>query len=221
MEILELYCELLQARIGLLDQRECDPGLEEAVKSIIYTATRTEIKELHQVREALIHKFSKEFVKDAVDNESGIVPEKVLKRLSSTPPSQELVSLYLTEIAKAYNAPFSELPDDTAESNSNDDDDTPDSGEKEKERRLSNLGSPQEGPKSPISVSAPHATTDNPKPTVKLDNENSNTNNKNESISDQKVNAEIARAKQAASKPKKEDEELDALRKRFDALRSR
>jgi vacuolar protein sorting-associated protein IST1 len=64
LEILELYCELLLARFGLLEQmysplkfifhdrnrKECDPGLEEAVKTIIYAAPRSESKELQEVR---------------------------------------------------------------------------------------------------------------------------------------------------------------------------
>lgn len=209
LEILELYCELLLARIGLLDQRECDPGLEEAVKTVIYTAPRTEIKELQQVREALIHKFSKEFAKDAIENESNIVPEKVMKRLSSAPPSKELVSLYLKEIARAYSVPFSELSDDESHDDIEDDnDDNPSGGEKEKERRLSNLPNPEEAPKSPISVMAPNPTTDNPSPSVKLD---SNTS--------AKVNSEISKAKQSNSKAKQDEQELDALRKRFEALR--
>ncbi|KAA8909276.1 hypothetical protein TRICI_004588 [Trichomonascus ciferrii] len=202
---------LLLARIGLLDQRECDPGLEEAVKTIIYTAPRTEIKELQQVRDALIHKFSKEFAKDAIENESNVVPDKVMKRLSSAPPSNELVSLYLKEIARAYSVPFSELSDNDNEDESrddNDEDDNPSGGEKEKERRLSNLPSPETAPKSPIAVMAPNPTTDNPSPSVKLD---SNTS--------AKVNSEISKAKQSNSKAKKDEQELDALRKRFEALR--
>lgn len=210
LEILELYCELLLARIGLLDQRECDPGLEEAVKTIIYTAPRTEIKELHQVRDALVHKFSKEFAKDAIENESNSVPDKVMKRLSSTPPSQELVSLYLKEIARAYSVPFSEISDAESHDDIQDDndDDDPSGGEKEKERRLSNLPNPEEAPKSPIAVMAPNPTTDNPSPSVRLD---SNTS--------AKVNSEISKSKQANSKARKDEQELDDLRKRFEALR--
>src|SRR3569833_4793937 len=60
-EILELYCELLLARAGLLDSSVCDPGLEEAVKSIMYAAPKTEIKELQQVRLLLAERFGKEF----------------------------------------------------------------------------------------------------------------------------------------------------------------
>jgi len=46
LELLELYCELLLARFGLLDQnaREPDPGIIEGVCSVIHAAPRTEIK---------------------------------------------------------------------------------------------------------------------------------------------------------------------------------
>ena len=63
LETLELYCELLLARFGLLEQmyaipklqnltrnrKDCDPGLEEAVKTLIYAAPRSESKELQEV----------------------------------------------------------------------------------------------------------------------------------------------------------------------------
>ncbi|KAI1119613.1 regulator of Vps4 activity in the MVB pathway-domain-containing protein [Nemania sp. NC0429] len=101
-EILELYCELLLARAALLDSPTCDPGLEEAVKSIIYAAPRTEIKELQQVRVLLGERFGKEFVQAAMENSEGAVSEKVVKKLSVTPPKPELVQGYLEEIAKAY-----------------------------------------------------------------------------------------------------------------------
>jgi vacuolar protein sorting-associated protein IST1 len=46
LEILELYCELLTARFGLLDTpaKEPDPGVYEAVCAIIHAAPRTELK---------------------------------------------------------------------------------------------------------------------------------------------------------------------------------
>lgn len=101
-EILELYCELLLARAALLESSTCDPGLEESVKSIIYAAPRTEIKELQQVRLLLVEKFGKEFTLAAMENSDGAVSEKVVKKLSVTPPKPELVQGYLEEIAKAY-----------------------------------------------------------------------------------------------------------------------
>lgn len=102
-EILELYCELLTARSGLLEGPTCDPGLEEAVKTVIYAAPKTEIKELQIVRALLAEKYGKEFVLAAMENADGKVSEKVMKKLSVTPPREELVVGYLEEIARAYN----------------------------------------------------------------------------------------------------------------------
>ncbi|KAG6028611.1 hypothetical protein E4U41_000628 [Claviceps citrina] len=101
-EMLELYCELLLARAGLLEGPVCDAGLEEAVKSIIYAAPKTEIKELASVRQLLAEKYGKEFVRAAMENADGGVSEKVVRKLSVEPPRQELVQGYLEEIARAY-----------------------------------------------------------------------------------------------------------------------
>ena len=132
-EILELYCELLIARAGLLDGPVCDPGLEEAVKSIIYAAPKTEIKELSVVRTLLAEKYGKEFVLAAMDNTGGKVSDKVVRKLSVTPPKEELVVGYLAEIAKAYNVdwpkrePIGEPPDLLID-DFGDDDDNPSGG---------------------------------------------------------------------------------------------
>ena len=129
LEILELYCELLLARIGLLETRECDPGLEEAVKSLIYSAHRSEVKELVTLRQMFAHKFGKQFELDALENVDDKVNAKVIAKLSVQPPPQELVTRYLREIARAYHvswhsgdsssedepaAPETELPDTPA-----------------------------------------------------------------------------------------------------------
>lgn len=140
LEFLELYCELVLARISLItDQSTCDESLLEAVHSIIYSAPHTELKELTQIRELLILKFGPEFGKKAIDNEENLVPEKIIKRCKVPPPSSELINLYLCEIAKAYEAPYSglaELLDDEADildsktgEDDDDDDDEPGSGE--------------------------------------------------------------------------------------------
>ncbi|AOA66244.1 Putative vacuolar protein sorting-associated protein [Komagataella phaffii CBS 7435] len=137
LEYLELYCELLLARIGLINESpKCDPGLEEAVKSIIYAAPFTEVKELMTIRDITSHKYGKEFAQAALTNEDGIVPEKIVKRCSVQPPSEELIDLYLVEIAKTYNAPFSKLPRaENPESEpdlESEDEDTPNDSEKTK-----------------------------------------------------------------------------------------
>ncbi|KSA01384.1 uncharacterized protein AC631_02879 [Debaryomyces fabryi] len=114
LEFLELYCELLLARISIiLDQSRttCDPGLKEAVHSIIYSAPSTELKELTTIREMLVLKYGVEFGKIAMNNEDGAVPQKIVTRCQIEAPSETLVNLYLCEIAKAYQAPYSGMKD--------------------------------------------------------------------------------------------------------------
>ena len=182
LEILELYCELLLARTGLMEAKECDPGLEEAVKSIIYAAPRTEIKELHQARALLVEKYGKDFGIDAANNKDNKVAERVLKKLKVEPPDPELVTLYLKEIARTYNVDWprgSHQPDEAGEGRGDDDDnddDEPSGGQAMKTREeplttneLSKATPPRDlGPKSPVSIAPPKASTDNVSPSVKL-----------------------------------------------------
>ncbi|KAH7922842.1 DUF292-domain-containing protein [Leucogyrophana mollusca] len=104
LELLELYCELLIARFGLLDQntREPDPGISEGVCSIIFAAQRTEVKEMHVLRDILMHKYGREFSAATMENRNQCVSERVIKKLVIETPSPELVDAYLGEIAKAY-----------------------------------------------------------------------------------------------------------------------
>lgn len=176
LEILELYCELLLARTGLMEAKECDPGLEEAVKSIIYAAPRTEIKELQQARALLVEKYGKEFALAAVDNSDGKVAERVVKKLRVQPPDQVLVTLYLTEIAKAYGVAWPKVEEEEKNEVADDDDDEPSGGMKVKAlegpleaEELSKATPPRDlGPRSPIHVAPPSSTTDNISPKIKL-----------------------------------------------------
>jgi vacuolar protein sorting-associated protein IST1 len=187
-EILELYCELLLARAGLLDSPTCDPGLEEAVKSIIYAAPKTEIKELQQVRVLLAEKFGKEFALAAIDNSDGKVSEKVVKKLSVVPPKEELVTGYLEEIARAYGVDWPRRPKDLGDppafTDDFDDDDNPSGGQALKilepeipadskaaqEREdLSRATPPRTlGSDNPLHVNPPSPSTENPRPKVTL-----------------------------------------------------
>ncbi|KIJ06927.1 hypothetical protein PAXINDRAFT_57987, partial [Paxillus involutus ATCC 200175] len=79
LELLELYCELLIARFGLVDQntREPDPGINEGVCAVIHAAQRTEVKELHVLRELLMHKYGREFSAAVIENRGGCVSDRV------------------------------------------------------------------------------------------------------------------------------------------------
>ncbi|KAG8688504.1 hypothetical protein FRC09_012876 [Ceratobasidium sp. 395] len=104
LELLELYCELLIARFGLLDMntREPDPGVKEGVCSIIHAAPRTELKELHVLREMLMSKYGREYAIGVMENKENCVSERVMKKLQIATPSTALVDAYLGEIAKGY-----------------------------------------------------------------------------------------------------------------------
>ncbi|KAF7944663.1 uncharacterized protein EAE97_005296 [Botrytis byssoidea] len=189
-EILELYCELLLARTGLMESSVCDAGLEEAVKSLIYAAPRTEIKELQQVRALLCEKYGKEFALQAMENSDEKVSEKVLKKLSVTPPAQELVNGYLEEIARTYGVDWPKRPkEDLGEApefvddDDDDDDENPSGGQAQKNleaplaangkadeerEELSKATPPKNfGPSSPLRVNPPSPRTDNLHPRVR------------------------------------------------------
>ena len=157
-----------------MEAKECDPGLEEAIKSIIYAAPRTDIKELQQARALLMEKYGKEFALEGVENSDGKVAERILKKLKVEPPDQELVTLYLKEIARTYGIAWpkkEQIDDDT-----DDDEDSPSGGQTTKQLEeplttdeLSKATPPRDlGPKSPVSVAPPSPSTDNLSPRIRL-----------------------------------------------------
>ncbi|ORE21605.1 hypothetical protein BCV71DRAFT_241504 [Rhizopus microsporus] len=105
MENLELYCDLLLARFGLLETyKTCEASIEEAVHTVIWAAPRlSEVKELSLVRDQLASKFGKEFMIDAMENKNDKVNEKIIIKLQASAPDPYLVERYLEEIAKIYD----------------------------------------------------------------------------------------------------------------------
>ncbi|KAJ1500360.1 hypothetical protein HMI55_003929 [Coelomomyces lativittatus] len=112
-ELLEVFCELLLARFGLIETMPmCDSVIKEAVASLIYASPRCDLKELHQVRELLSLKYGKEFTSSAINNLELYVNEKIVQKLKIDTPSPTLVSQYLIEIARAYQVPWTcEIPE--------------------------------------------------------------------------------------------------------------
>lgn len=176
LEVLELYCELLLARIGLMEPQQCDPGLEEAVKSIIYAAPRTEIKELQQCRQLLVEKYGKELCLAAMENKDGKVPDRILRKLRVEPPSTELIESYLKAIASAYDVRYGDEEDTDNDAHDSASDEDGGGGQTEKKLEeplpsgdLSKMSPPRDmGPKSPVSIVPPSPSTDNANPQVKL-----------------------------------------------------
>ncbi|KAF2773578.1 DUF292-domain-containing protein [Teratosphaeria nubilosa] len=186
LEVLELYCELLLARAGLLEAKECDPGLEEAVQSIMFAAPRVEgVKELGVVRQLLAEKYGKAFAVVAAEDKEGKVAERVRRRLRVQPPGEELVEAYLGAIAEAYGVDWpvgskarreKEEADKNGEGGGDGGDDEPSGGGEKVEAVLEAPVSAEElkkatppsdlGPKSPVSVVPPSPSTDNVRPRV-------------------------------------------------------
>ncbi|KAH7371578.1 regulator of Vps4 activity in the MVB pathway-domain-containing protein [Pyrenochaeta sp. MPI-SDFR-AT-0127] len=201
-EILELYCELLLARSQLLEQSPTpsaagassltsiplDPALEEAVRSIIYAAPRTEVKELHAVRGYLVEKFGKEVALASMEGDG--VAERVMKKLKVETPSEELVNAYLSEIARFYGVPFGTA---SSADDDEDDDDEPSGGiaeeadaqledplqaessndkdakKEDQNEALAKANTPKKlGPQSPLRVVPPSPSTENIAPRLKL-----------------------------------------------------
>ncbi|KKA27817.1 hypothetical protein TD95_003916 [Thielaviopsis punctulata] len=230
-ELLELYCELLLARAGLFEgSGPCDPGLEEAVKSLIYAAPKTEIKELQTVRALLAERFGKEFVLAATENVGGGVSDKVVRKLQVVPPREELVQGYLEEIAHAYGVawPHRETPaflededvvageDASAEDESGTDGGGGGTGAlsklQEEQKALSEATPPADiAPKSPLKIVPPKMSTDNVHPKVTL-------NSRDISSMAAKPKPKPA-VKKAAGGPGGQVPDISELERRFAALK--
>ncbi|XP_052810515.1 IST1 homolog [Mya arenaria] len=113
MELLEMYCDLLLARFGLVQtQKELDPGLEEAISSLIWAAPRlqTDVPEMKTIADQLTIKYGKEFGQACRTNALNNVSEKVMHKLGVQAPPKILIERYMIEIAKSYNVPFEADP---------------------------------------------------------------------------------------------------------------
>ena len=89
-------------------RRELDPGLEEAIASLIWATPRlqADIQEFKPIADEFAAKYGKEFAVACRSNELSNVSEKVMHKLSVQAPPKSLVERYMAEIAKSYNIPF-------------------------------------------------------------------------------------------------------------------
>lgn len=88
--------------------REIDPGLEEAIASLIWATPRlqADVQEFKSIAEEFSNKYGKEFAQACRSNSLSNVSEKVMHKLSVQAPPKALVERYMMEIAKSYNVPF-------------------------------------------------------------------------------------------------------------------
>ncbi|XP_020907094.1 IST1 homolog isoform X2 [Exaiptasia diaphana] len=113
LELLELYCDLLLARFGLIETMSyCDEGMIEAVTTIIWAAPRlqTDIQEFKIISDQLGYKYGKKFGHEASTNCNGTVNTRLIQKLSPNPPPKILVERYLIEIARSHHVEFEPDP---------------------------------------------------------------------------------------------------------------
>lgn len=118
MELVEMYCDLLLARFGLIQQmKNLDEGLAEAISTIIWVAPRmqTDVEELKVIADILTTKYGRQYTDACREEAIQTISEKLKHKMSVQSPSKLLVEKYLIEIAKNYNIEYEPDPQVMAE----------------------------------------------------------------------------------------------------------
>ncbi|XP_046414642.1 IST1 homolog [Neodiprion virginianus] len=118
MELLEMYCDLLLARFGLIQQmKNLDEGLAEAISTIIWAAPRiqTDVQEMKVIADILTAKYGRQYTDACREEAVQSISEKLKHKMSVQSPSKLLVEKYLIEIANNYNVAYEPDPQVMAE----------------------------------------------------------------------------------------------------------
>ncbi|KDO71425.1 hypothetical protein CISIN_1g012264mg [Citrus sinensis] len=104
-EFIELFCELIVARLSIIaKRRECPADLKEGIASVIFAAPRcSEIPELGAIRDIFEKKYGKDFVSAATDlRPNSGVNRMLIEKLSVRTPTGEVKLKVMKEIAKEF-----------------------------------------------------------------------------------------------------------------------
>ncbi|XP_040266100.1 IST1 homolog [Bufo bufo] len=123
LEIIQMFCEALYIKSGLINSTESlDPTLTEAVSTIIWAAPyfEVEVSELKKVSQQLCLKYSKEYGNLCRANNLGTVNQKVIQLLTGKKPSTAKIMGYLQNVAQEFNISMVgfEIVGDSAQPNS-------------------------------------------------------------------------------------------------------
>ncbi|XP_038699424.1 uncharacterized protein LOC119996742 isoform X2 [Tripterygium wilfordii] len=105
-DLLEIYCELIVARLPIIEsQKNCPIDLKEAVSSVIFASPRcADIPELMDVRKHFTAKYGKEFASAAVELRPDCgVSRLLVEKLSAKAPDGPTKIKILREIAGEHN----------------------------------------------------------------------------------------------------------------------
>ncbi|CAA9994288.1 unnamed protein product [Nesidiocoris tenuis] len=113
MELIEMYCDILLSRFGLLQEiKGMDPSLAEAISSLLWVAPRlgNECEELKVISDQLTGKYGKKYAEACRVAGVDTISEKLRHKMSVQAPPKILVEKYLIEIAKIYNIAYEPDP---------------------------------------------------------------------------------------------------------------
>ncbi|KAI4350748.1 hypothetical protein L6164_005169 [Bauhinia variegata] len=105
-ELIEIYCELIAARMPMIEsQKNCPIDLKEAISSVIFASPRcADIPELVDVKKHITAKYGKEFVSSAVELRPDCgVNRMLVEKLSAKAPDGPKKIKILSEIAEEHN----------------------------------------------------------------------------------------------------------------------
>ncbi|KAJ7973737.1 IST1-like protein [Quillaja saponaria] len=105
-DLIEIYCELIAARLPIIEsQKNCPIDLKEAISSVIFASPRcSDIPELMDVRKHLTAKYGKEFVSAAIELRPDCgVNRMLVEKLSAKAPDGPTKIKILSDIAKEHN----------------------------------------------------------------------------------------------------------------------
>lgn len=105
-DLVEIYCELIVARLPIIEsQKTCPIDLKEAITSVIFAAPRcSDIPELLDVRKQFTAKYGKEFVSGAIELRPDCgVSRMLVEKLSAIAPDVQTKMKVLSAVAKEHN----------------------------------------------------------------------------------------------------------------------
>ncbi|KAG7984122.1 hypothetical protein I3843_04G142100 [Carya illinoinensis] len=105
-ELIEIYCELIVARLSIIEsQKNCPIDLKEAISSVIFAAPRcADIPELMDIRKQFTAKYGKDFVSSAIELRPDCgVGRMLVEKLSAKAPDGQTKMKILSTIAEEHN----------------------------------------------------------------------------------------------------------------------
>ncbi|KAL8039563.1 hypothetical protein ABFX02_10G044100 [Erythranthe guttata] len=105
-DLLEIYCELVVARLPIIEsQKNCPIDLKEAIASLVFASPRCgDVPELLDVRKQLSVKYGKDFTTAAIELRPQCgVGNMLVEKLSATAPDLQTKLKILSAIADEYN----------------------------------------------------------------------------------------------------------------------